>query len=96
VRNFRLVDGGELREQLLTLSDCDYQCTYSILDSPMPLSNYIATLKLTPITDGNRTFAEWSAEFDCDPSQERELAESIGQGVFQVGFDALKQRFARR
>ena len=37
VRNFRLVDGGELREQLLTLSDRDYQCTYSILDSPMPL-----------------------------------------------------------
>ncbi len=96
VRNFRLVDGGQLREQLLTLSDYDYQCTYSILDSPMPLTNYIATLKLTPITDGNRTFAEWSAEFDCDPAKERELAEDIGQGVFQVGFDALKQRFARR
>ena len=96
VRNFRLVDGAELREQLLTLSDYDYQCTYSILESPMPLTNYIATLKLTPITDGNRTFAEWSAEFDCDPAQERELAESIGQGVFQAGFDALKQRFARR
>jgi hypothetical protein len=96
VRNFRLLDGGALREQLLTLSDREYQCTYSILDSPMPLTNYIATLKLTPITDGDRTFAEWSAEFDCDPAKERELAQDIGQGVFQVGFDALKQRFARR
>ena len=96
VRSFRLVDGGALREQLLTLSDRDYQCTYSILDSPMPLTNYIATLKLTPITDGDRTFAEWSAEFDCEPAKERELVEDIGQGVFQVGFDALKQRFARR
>jgi hypothetical protein len=96
VRNFRLVDGGELREQLLTLSDYDYQCTYSILDSPMPLTNYIATLKLTAVTDGNRTFAEWSAQFDCDPARERELAEDIGQGVFQVVFDALKQRFAAR
>jgi hypothetical protein len=91
-----LTDGGEIREQLLTLSDYDYQCTYSILDSPMPITNYVATLKLTPVTDGNRTFAEWSAEFDCDESQERELAEDIGQGVFQAGFDALKQRFARR
>jgi hypothetical protein len=96
VRNFRLVDGGELRERLLALSDCQYQCTYSILDSPMPLTNYTATLKLTRVTDGNRTFAEWSAEFDCDPAKERELAEDIGQRVFQVGFDALKQRFARR
>jgi uncharacterized protein YndB with AHSA1/START domain len=96
VRNFRMRDGGKLREQLLTLSDYDYQCTYSILESPMAISNYVATLKLTPITDGNRTFTEWSAEFDCDESREREFAESIGQGVFQAGFDALKLRFGRR
>ncbi len=96
IRAIRVRDGGLIREQLLTLSDFDYQCTYSILESPMPISNYIATLKLTPITDGNRAFAEWSAEFDCDAAQERELAETIGQGVFQAGFNALKQRFARR
>lgn len=96
VREIRLRDGARIREQLLTLSDFDYQCTYSILESPMPLTNYIATLKLTPITDGNRSFAEWSAEFDCDEAQERELAENIGQGVFQGGFNALKQRFARK
>jgi uncharacterized protein YndB with AHSA1/START domain len=96
VRAFRMRDGGQLREQLLSLSDYDYQCSYSILASPMPIENYVATLKLTPVTDGNRSFAEWSAEFDCDESAERELAEAIGQGVFQVGFDALKQRFTRR
>ena len=96
VRAFRMRDGGQLREQLLSLSDYDYECTYSILACPMPLSNYIATLKLTPVTDGNRTFAEWSAEFDCDETKERQLAEDIGQGVFQVGFNALKQRFSKR
>ena len=93
VRNFKLKDGGQIREQLLMLSDYDYQCTYSILESPMGVTNYIATLKLTPITDGNRTFAEWSAEFDCAPQDERRLAEQIGQGVFQGGFDALKTYF---
>jgi hypothetical protein len=53
-------------------------------------------LKITPITDGNRTFAEWSAEFDCAPARERELSQSIGHGVFQAGFDALKTHFAGR
>jgi hypothetical protein len=96
IRNFHLRDGGNIREQLLTLSDYDYQCTYSILESPMGVDNYIATLKLTPITDGNRTFAEWSAEFDTPPGQERKLADSIGQGVFQTGFDALKGYFGHR
>ena len=91
VRNFRLRDGGVIREQLLTLSDYDYQCSYSILESPMGVENYVATLKLTPVTDGNKTFAEWWAEFDCAPERERDLARNIGQGVFQTAFNSLKQ-----
>lgn len=91
IRNFRLRDGGVIREQLLSLSDYEFQCSYSILESPMGVSNYIATLKLTPVTDGNRTFAEWSAEFDCPPGREEELAEGIGNGVFQAAFSHLRQ-----
>ena len=93
VRAFRLVDGGYIRERLLALSDYDYSCTYSILESPMGVSNYVATLKLTPVTDGERCFAEWDASFDCERSAESKLVEQIGQGVFQRGFDALKSRF---
>ncbi len=93
VRAFRLEDGGFLRERLLALSDYDYSVTYSILESPMGVENYIATLKLAPVTDGGRTFAEWTAEFDCDPAAEAELVANIGNGVFQAAFDALKARF---
>ena len=96
IRNFTLKNGGRIREQLLALSDYDMSCTYSILESPMGVENYIATLKLTPITDRNRSFAEWSAEFDCAKAKERELVQTIGTGVFQGGFDALKSRFASK
>jgi hypothetical protein len=53
----------------------------------------VATLRLTPITDGDRTFVEWTAEFDCPPEREAELVSSIGGGVFQGGLDALKRQF---
>src|SRR5215471_11231095 len=96
MRNFNLKDGGNIREQLLTLSDFDYSYTYSLLESPLGVSNYTATLKLTPVTDGNRSFAEWTAEFDCEPAKARELAELVGNGVFQGGFDALKRQFGGR
>jgi Polyketide cyclase / dehydrase and lipid transport len=96
VRHFHTRDGGMIREKLLALSDFDYSCVYEILESPMGVENYIATLKLTPITDGNRAFAEWSVEFDCAEGRERELSDLIGGGVFQGGFDALKRHFARR
>ena len=96
IRNFTLKAGGRIREQLLALSDFDYSVTYSILESPMGVENYVAVLKLSPITDGNRTFAEWTAEFDCTPARANELAQNIGQGVFQGGFDALKARLGGR
>jgi hypothetical protein len=95
VRHFHTRDGGLIRERLLALSDYDYSCTYAILESPMGVDNYVATLKLTPVTDGARTFAEWSAEFDCDAGRERALSEQIGHGVFQTGFDALKRLGSR-
>jgi Polyketide cyclase / dehydrase and lipid transport len=96
VRHFHTKDGGMIREKLLSLSDYDFSCMYEILESPMGVSNYVATLKLTPITDGGRTFAEWSAEFDCAEGREAELSQTIGQGVFQGGFDALKRHYGRR
>jgi hypothetical protein len=95
IRNFRLRDGGRIRERLLSLSDYDLSCSYTILESPMPVEDYIASLSLTPITDGNRTFAEWQAAFDCAPEREAALVQQIGTGVFQAGLTALKQRFGR-
>src|SRR4029453_16391110 len=92
IRHFHTRDGGLIREKLLALSDYDYTCTYEILESPMGVSNYVATLKLTPITDGARTFAEWSAEFDCAEGREQQLTDLISHSVFQGGFDALKQQ----
>jgi uncharacterized protein YndB with AHSA1/START domain len=94
VRDFRLQNGDRLREKLLGLSDYDMFCTYSILESPMPLTDYIATLRLTPISDGDRTFVEWTAEFDCAAEAAVELVDGIGNNVFQAGFDALKRQMA--
>ena len=95
VRDFHLQNGDRIRERLLGLSDYDYFCTYSILESPMPLENYVATLRLTPVTDGDRTFAEWTAEFDCAEEAAEDLVSGIGQNVFQAGFNALKRQMAR-
>lgn len=94
VRDFHLQNGDHLREKLLGLSDYDFFCTYSILESPMPLTDYVATIRLTPVTDGDRTFAEWTAEFDCAEAEAEGLVTGIGQNVFQAGFNALKRQMA--
>lgn len=96
IRNFTLNDGGRIREQLLALSDYDMSCTYAILESPMGVENYVAKLTLTPVTDGNVTFAQWQADFDCVPDREAALVEQIGKGVFQAAFSALGASFGGR
>jgi len=93
IRNFNLQNGDNIREQLLGLSDYDKTCTYSILESPMPLTDYVATLRLTPVTDGERCFIEWSADFQCAIDDEADLVNGISGNVFQGGFDALKRHF---
>ena len=67
VRRFRLQDGAELRELLLKHSDDERSFTYCILDSPIPLRGYVATVTLRPVTDGNRTFWDWRSRFDAPP-----------------------------
>jgi uncharacterized protein YndB with AHSA1/START domain len=92
VRDFHLQNGDRIRERLLGLSDYDMFCTYSILESPMPLTDYVATIRLTPVTDGDRTFAEWTAEFDCAEAEAEGLVNGIGTDVFLAGFNALKRQ----
>lgn len=93
VRNFTLKSGSRIRERLLALSDYDLSCTYSMLESDMGVENYVATLSLTPVTDGNVTFVEWIANFDCAEEREQALIQQIGERVFQAAFNNLKQRF---
>lgn len=92
VRRFRLADGGELREQLLALSDRDRSFTYCILQAPMPLRDYVATVTLRPVTDGRRTYWEWRSQFEAPDDQAAELAALVGDGIYEAGFAAIRGR----
>ncbi len=91
VRRFHLVDGSELREQLLTLSDMEMTFTYCLLDTPVPLLNYVAFVRLLPVTDGNRTFWHWESTFDTPRGREEELATMVGNEIYSAGFDAIRR-----
>lgn len=95
VRNFVLQGGERVREQLLSLSDKDHRFRYAIVDADVPLQNYLAEVRLKPITDGDRTFWHWSSRFDTPPGQETELRDLVAQGVYEAGFEAVRERVAR-
>ena len=90
VRRFRLEDGSELREQLLTLSDIEQCFSYCLLDTPIPLFNYVAHCRLVPVTDGDVTFWEWESRFDTPQGQEQDLAGLVGDSIYSAGFKAVR------
>jgi hypothetical protein len=90
VRRFHLQDGSELRELLLTLSDADMAFSYCLLDTPVPLLNYVAHVRLAPVTDGDMTFWHWESRFDTPAGREAELKQMVAENVYQGGFDAIR------
>jgi NADPH:quinone reductase-like Zn-dependent oxidoreductase len=94
-RNLSLTAGRRLREQLIALSDRDTTLTYAILDSPLPLFGYVATVRLKPVTDGGRTFLEWWSDFETTLGREDELASFVARGIYEAGFDAVKRAFGQ-
>lgn len=90
VRRFHLQDGSELREQLLTLSDIDFAFSYCLLDTPVPLFNYVAHVRLFPVTDGDQTFWQWESRFDTPAGRECELHDMVAEQIYQAGFDAIR------
>ena len=95
VRNFKVASGATVREKLLAFSDDDHLTTYSIIGHPAPISNHTATLKLERVTDGDRTFAVWTSQFDAPEEKADEIARGMADNVFQGGFEALKSHFAK-
>jgi len=92
VRHFKLADGAELREQLLALSDATTTLRYGLLDTPIPLLNYVASVRLVPVTDGDVTFWQWSCSFDTVPGQEQAMTEIVGTQIYEAGFAAVRTR----
>jgi hypothetical protein len=91
VRRFHLADGSELREQLLTLSDADMAFSYCLLETPVPLLNYVAHVRLAPVTDGDRTFWHWQSSFDTPPGRETELRNMVAENIYRAGFAAVRE-----
>ncbi|MBL4918090.1 SRPBCC family protein [Szabonella alba] len=90
VRNFRLAGGENLRELLLTMSDADMAFSYCLLETPVPLLNYVAHVRLLPVTDGDRTFWHWESRFDTPAGREAELQQMVGENVYQGGINAVR------
>jgi hypothetical protein len=94
VRHLTLGEGF-VRERLLCLDDRNYLFTYEITEGTLPVRDYVAGVRLRRVTEGNRTFAEWWADFEVVGADRDAMISQIGNNVFAVGFKAVATNLAR-
>jgi len=83
-----------IRQRLLAQSDVERSQTYEFCGAPtLPVSDYQATLRITPVIDGDRAFVEWWATFDCDADRRSELTGTLA-GSFEKWLESLRDTLA--
>lgn len=90
MRKLTTGDGAVVHERLDSIDDGQRTYTYSITESPLPVANYSATIRVVESGDGSKV--QWSSEFEPAGVPE---ADAVGlvEGIYQAGFDGLKERF---
>ena len=90
VRQLKIVDGGEFVETLVALSDEDMLLQYDIVDGPIPVTDYIATMRVYPVTANDTAYVTWSAAFDTADDQRDLMRTVVGEQICAGGLEALK------
>lgn len=92
VRKLSLMGGGTIEEKLEKINDKERVYTYSIVSGPLPVSNYVATLKVRESEGGKGATVEWSSEFEAKGAPEGDAVAAIS-GIYEAGFENLKKMF---
>jgi len=100
VRVLTLKDGGKITEELLAYSAKDMSMTYQITDSPLPLTEYVATIQVAAAGKNGGSVITWSSTFkgkDAVPKEGTDDAslKKMVSGLYISGFDNLKAMLAK-
>ncbi|MFC2252570.1 SRPBCC family protein [Labrys portucalensis] len=64
IRTLTTKDGAKFVEKLVKWDDKDTSYTYAILESPLPIENYVSTLKVEEDDEPGKIAITWSSTFD--------------------------------
>jgi hypothetical protein len=74
-------------------NDNEHSYSYEFVSSPLPVSNYKATIKVTARGDGYSTIT-WSGSYTPDEGKEKAASEAL-IGVYEAGLTEIKARLAK-
>jgi carbon monoxide dehydrogenase subunit G len=92
VRALHLTGGGFCTERLLALDDSRYTLTYAFVQPAFPVRDYVSTIELIPVTDGDRTFAQWTGTFEEAPEDAGKYQAMVSAEIYAAGLASLRDK----
>ena len=86
MRTLSLKGGGTIVEKLEKRDDTGHSYTYSIVEGPLPVANYVSTISVAPAGAGSTI--TWSGKYDAKGASDADAKKTI-DGVYQAGIDVL-------
>lgn len=95
IRRLTLENGGILRERLLAMDDSQLSFSYRFEEAPLPVDDYVMTVKLIPVCGQDKTLIQWSARFENrEPDPQGEQLTVI-RDLIVGGHDSLQDYLGR-
>ena len=85
-RTLSLKGGGTVVEKLEKRDDAAHSYTYSIVDGPLPVTNYVSTISVAAAGTGSTI--TWSGKYDAKGASDPDARKTM-DGVYQGGIDQL-------
>ena len=93
VRALTTPDGGTVIERLEAFDNRQRSYSYSIIQAPFPVVDYLSTIAVVATADSNITRVEWSGSFTPVNVSDAD-AEALFSGIYRDGLQALKNNFS--
>ncbi|OKO74911.1 SRPBCC family protein [Bradyrhizobium sp. AS23.2] len=74
-------------------NDAEYSYSYAFVASPLPVTNYTSTIKVTAKGDGSSTVT-WTGSYTPDQGKETAASEALN-GIYEAGLAEIKARLAK-
>jgi hypothetical protein len=85
-RTLSLKGGGTVVEKLEKRDDAAHSYTYSIVEGPLPVANYVSTISVAAAGTGSTI--TWSGKYDAKGASDADAKKTM-DGVYQGGVDQL-------